>query len=416
MRIIWYECQKAFTSPVIIGLMLLFTAYNLFLIFTHSSQYKEELNVANQLAETYGIDITDESMNLFQQDLEKDLAKLNEMIRSERVTSAHEFLSQVSYKEWEHYRDEEQSFFVDLQLKEMYKHMAESIDTQYESIHWGKFGEAATAGLSGSLAQKVRTDYENISDRFDELIANNEHKTWFFSGETYKMHSFLFRTLFGHLMFELLIIIVLATSFITNYEFETKTHLITYASKRGRRLMRDKLIASFLTATACMLFLFISTLCTYFIVFDYSHLWTSSISSALNWEYQLPYVSRWPMTFATFLLWSICLTVVCLFLFTGIAFVIATFVRNNYFSFFLFAIFYAVAFLLPSFISTSSWLHYIASYNLSQLTVNPHMFFMVKRGGMLFQYYEFTTVCAWFILTLALGWIVLKRFEKKDIY
>ena len=196
---------------------------------------------------------------------------------------------------------------------------------------------------------------------------NGEHKEWFFVGTQYKTHSFLFRTMFKYLIFEALILIVLATALLTNFEFENKTHLVTYSATRGRHLKKDKLVASLLTATVITIFLLAITLITYFTVFDYTHLWGSSISSAFNWEYNLPYVSWWELSFINYLLAVILLVYISMLLFTAITFIISVFVKNSYFAFFLFFAFFAIAFMMPGFMPNSSNLLFITSYNLSVL-------------------------------------------------
>ncbi|MDF1509067.1 hypothetical protein PZE06_12890 [Robertmurraya sp. DFI.2.37] len=56
---IWiYELRKVFMSPVILTLLLLFTAFN-FLIIFQNAYIKEELREVNQIASTYGTKIDD---------------------------------------------------------------------------------------------------------------------------------------------------------------------------------------------------------------------------------------------------------------------------------------------------------------------------------------------------------------------
>lgn len=420
MRLVFYECKKAFTSPILIVLILLFTAYNIFLIFSNS-YFKEELTVANELAKEYGVQITDESLQRFKQDLQTDLAKLNEMTRhhtSQEFTTVYEFLDTLGYEDHDLYSEEEWAIFTRLQLREMYFNLAESIDNDYESIDWKEISEIEIKkyGLSGSAATTLQYEYDKFSQRFEQMKTNEEHKTWFFAGNPYRTHSFLFRTIFGHLIFESMILIVLATALITNFEFENRTHLVSYSTKRGRNLLKDKLAASLLTATAITVFLFVITLGTYFSMFDYSHLWHSSISSALNWEYNLPYVSWWNLSFLDFLLLSISLVYVCLLLFSAMTFVISVFLKNSYFTFFLFAVFFAISYMMTSFMPTSSMLILITGFNLSTLVMNPHMFFMGNRGMMIFQHYEIITISAWTIIAIALCIFSFKRFKKQEIH
>lgn len=417
MRTITHECRKAFTSPILIVLILCFMIYNIFLILDRSGDVKKELTVAKQLAETYGLHITDQSLQQFREDVMRGLTELNQ-ITGQQYSSVYEFFNDSFYQNIEHYNEQERDFFTQLRLKEMYADLASRIDKDYEQMDWEKIGEGIIEKFrfSGNAAETIRNEYMKISQRFAEMKANEEHKTWFFAGNPYRMHSFLFRTIFGHLIFESLIVIVLTTALITNFEFEHKTHLLTYTTKRGRKLMRDKLVASLLTGTTVTIFLVSVTLGAYFLTFDYSPFWGSSISSAFNWEYELPYVSKWPMTVAQFLLWNILLVYVTLMLFTAITFVISVFVKNNYFTFFLFAIFFAIAYLAPFFMPAYSNSMLIAGHNLSQLMMNPHMFFMGNIAPpMMFKHYEWITIVIWSIVVMTCSGLALKTFRQQDI-
>ena len=66
MRIIFQECKKALTSPILIALLIVFIAFNVFVIIS-SSDHKEELKIVNEIIETYGLDITDDSLERIQE-------------------------------------------------------------------------------------------------------------------------------------------------------------------------------------------------------------------------------------------------------------------------------------------------------------------------------------------------------------
>lgn len=420
MRIIFHEYKKAFRSPILIVLILLFTTYNIYLILSYS-YFKDEITVANELAKTYGLNITDESIQRFEQDFHRDIKKLNEITEkhtSQEFTSVNQFLDTFRYEDHNLFSEEDWTIFNKIQLKEMYLNLAKDIDSKYEQIDWEKIAgfEIEKYQLSGSAANTLKNEYAKLAQRFEEIKENGEHKTWFFAGKPHMMHSFLFRTIIGHLIFEALILIVLATALITNYEFENRTHLVTYSSKRGRGLVKDKLAASLFTSTAIIVFLFAITLGTYFLVFDYSYLWESSISSALNWEYNLPYVSWWNLSFLAFIIWSIVLIYVCLLLFSIITFVISLLMKNSYFTFFLFATFFAVFYMISSFMPSSSILVLITGFNLSTLIMNPHMFFMGNSGLVMFEHYEMITLSIWGMIVSVLCIYSLKKFNKQEIH
>lgn len=415
MRIIFQECKKAFTSPILLGLLVVFSAFNIFLIVSNS-YFKDELKIANDLAKTYGVEITDESLSQFEQDLKPDLASLTS-ITGNKYESVNAFLDDLSVEAYEKYSKEEQSFFHQLQLKEMYLDLAKNIDRDYAELDMQEVAEVEIAKyhLTGKAAEVLRNEGGKLSTRFEKLKQNGEHKEWFFAGKPYEVHSFLFRTLFRTFMFEALILIVLTTALLTTYEFENRTHLVVYSTKRGRSLMKDKLIASLIMATAITAFLLAITLGTYFAIFDYSYLWGSSISSAFNWEYNLPYITWWEMSFSKFLLLVVVLIYICMLLFTAITFVIAVLIKNSYFTFFIFAVFFAIGFMLPSFMPLSSSLIFIAAFNLSIVVMNPHMLFTGNSGLTMFKYHELVTITVWTIITIASCLIVTKYFRRVDI-
>lgn len=401
-------------------LILIFTSFNIFTIFSNAD-FKEELKVANELAGTYGVKITDESLQKLKKDLQKDLIKLNQITRkhtNQQFSSVKEFFDSFHYKDRNLYSDGEWNTLTKFLLKEQYLSLAENIDSEYENMDWKQIAKTRTEmyGLSGSAEKTLQNEYDKLSKRFEEMKENGEHKEWFFIGEQYKMHSLLFRTIFGHMIFESMIIIVLATALITNFEFENKTHLVMYPTKRGRRLMKDKVVASLIVATAITALLILITLGTYFFVFDYSYLWGSSISSALNWEYTLPYIAWWNLSFLSFLFWSILLVYVCMLLFSIITFSISIIVKNSYFTFFIFAAFFAIALMVPGYMPTSSQMVITSSYTLSTLVLNPHMFFMGNAGLTMDKYYELITVVVWTLISMILCFYCLKRFNKQEIY
>src|SRR5690625_400820 len=415
MRIIFQECKKAFTSPILLTLLVVFSAFNIFLIVSNS-YFKDELKMANELSQTYGLEITEKSLQQFEQDLQTDLAQLTE-ITGEEYETVYEFLDTFTMKDVDLYTEDEHLFFQQLQLKEIYLNRAKSIDDDYRELDIIALGEAEINkyGLSGKAARMLRDEYKKLDKRLEQLKQNGENKEWFFLGKPYMMHSFLFRTVFMTFMFEALLLIVLATAFLTTYEFENKTHLLTYATKRGRSLMKDKLGASLIISTIFITCLLLITLGTYFIVFDYANLWGSSISSALNWEYNLPYITWWDMPFGKFLLLVIGVMYICLLLFSALTFVIGVIVKNSYFTFFLLAIFFAIGLMLSSFIPTFSSLVLFTNFNLSIVVMNPHMLFTGNSGLTMFKYHEIVTITVWTGITIVFCLLVTKYFRRVDI-
>lgn len=415
MHIVWHECKKALTSPILIGLLLLFTAYNIFVIVSNS-YFKEELKVPNQLVEKYGRHITAESLRQFDKDLQVDLSQL-EKITGQEFSSVYDFLDGLNYENRELYSESDWLFIDQLQLKEMYLGMANDIDESYATIDLKKVAENEITinRLSGDAAKTLRREYEKFSKRFEEMKQNEEHKEWFFAGKPYKMHTFLFKTVFLHISIEALMLIILSTALITNYEFENRTHLVTYGTSRGRRLMKDKLGASVVTAVLLTTFLLAVTLITYFTVFDYTNFWGTSISSAFNWEYNFPNVAWWDLSVGLFLVGAIVIVFIAMLLFSGLTFALTTLIKNSYVAAILMATFFVLALLIPGFMPTSSNLLFISHYSLPVLVMNIPASFMGSSGLVMFKNFEWMAILCWTIITIVLCVISLKWFNNQDI-
>lgn len=415
MRIFLNELKKVLTSPILIGLLIIFSAFNIFVIIS-SSDHKEELKIVNEIIDTYGREITEDSLKQFEKDIQSDLAELT-IITGEQFDSIYDFLAGLSFEEQALYSDEDWDFFNDMQLKEMYFSMADSIDETYAKINvkGAGDGDVIKYGISGEAAETLLKENEKFAERFEEMVVNEEHKEWFFAGKPYFMHSFLFKKVFLHIIIESLLLIVLSTAFITTYEFENRTQLVTYATPRGRKLMKDKLAASFAISAVISILLFAITLGTYFTVFDYSRIWKTSISSAFNWEYNFPYVTWWDISVGEFLFGVTILVFIAQMLFAGLTFALSVVMKNSYITFFLVAILFVLAWLLPSFMPKSSNLLFVSSYTLPTLLLAISNSFMGSSGLILFKNFEWVTISCWTLITIALCIVSYKRFTKIDI-
>ncbi|GKV54763.1 hypothetical protein NCCP2222_07100 [Sporosarcina sp. NCCP-2222] len=415
MRIVLLECKKVIMSPVIIGLFLLFTAFNLLVIF-NSSDHREELKIVNEIIDTYGREITPSSLELFKIDIQNDLLEL-EQLSGKRYDSVYDFLEGLDMEAYERYSEKEKTFISQLQLKEMYESTASSIDENYAKIDIEKFGQTSLEmyQVSGQAAKTYLAENEKFAKRFEEMIQNGEHKQWFFAGKAYMMHTFLFKNIFLQMTIEILLLVVLSTAFLATYEFEQRSHLVTFSTRRGRKLLLDKLAASLAMAVAIAALVLGSTLGVFFMVFDYSHVWETSISSAFNWEYNFPNVAWWDLSVGQFLLAVIGMLFIAILLFSGLTFAISILVKNSYITFFLVAAGFILLYMLPGFIPHSSNWVFAVGYTLPTLVMAIPGLFMGSSGLIFFKNFEWVTISAWTVFTIITLVISYRRFAKLDI-
>lgn len=413
------EFKKIMSSPIIIGLLVLFIVFNSTIVF-QNSYMKDELKVLNKIVDRFGYKIDDEMLAEFKEYYDEGLKRLNRITRekaSKNYNSVSEFYDDYSYGIEEIYIQEEVEFIRELGIVEAYYYKSREIDDVYSEIDFMKIAESEINQyrLSGKAADTVRNKYKNFSKRFYQLMGNGEHKNLFFMGKVYRMHSLLFKDLFRTIIFEVIILVVLITAYLINYEFDNNTETVTYTTRRGRNFILDKFFVSIVSTILATTIILGISLGLYFITFDYSGLWNIPISSYFNTEYSFLYMSWWNMSFVQYLFASIGLVYASMWLFTGVTFIIARYIKNTYIVFFAFAIIFGLFLLVPGMLSRDSNIVFIGSFTPFILITNPFMWFMESGAFTTFKYYELATVGIWSVLLLVLSILSIKRFKRQDI-
>ncbi|ANC78893.1 hypothetical protein ABE65_019645 [Fictibacillus phosphorivorans] len=417
------EFKKIISSPIILGLFVLFLLFNCFLIYEQSS-IRNDMKSLQPIVKESGTLMDEEGRKKLQTSYEQDLHTWNEL--SQRKTGDTYQTAAAFYKpelyysliESKIYSEKELQNINKLAIKETYLNSIQDIETKYSTFNVMDNAEEGIRlfGLKGAAAEKVREQYTVLKPRVEELIQNKEHLHLFFHGKMFGTHSFLFKTLFGFTLFQAMILIVLFTAFIVNYEFEHKTALVSYATKRGRRLMWDKLLVSIFTSTLVTVALLAITLSVYFIVFDYSSLWNVPISTGFLIELNnIPFISWWDVTFIQYLFMSCGLVVICQILFVLITFCLSMLIRNSYIVFTFFGVIFLAGLYIPSLMPKESTMLLYTHFSPFILVMNVKKWWMESGVFTTFKYYEIITVTGWLVALLLTAWLFIKRFTRENI-
>ncbi|MFG6496144.1 ABC transporter permease subunit [Fictibacillus sp. UD] len=417
------EFKKIITSPIIIGLFVLFTLFNFYLIYEQSPM-REDMSLLQPIVKEHGTLMDTEGRSGLQSSYEKDLEDWNKLAKSKTGDT---YAKATDFYKPEHfyalmdsktYSDKELGTINALALKETYVTSIEEIEVQYKNLDVMDNAEEGIRmyGLSGAAAEKVRAQYASLKPRVEELIQNKEHLHLFFHGKIFATHSFLFKTLFGFVIFQAMILVVLFTGFIVNYEFEQKTSLLAYSTKRGRKLVWDKLIVALFSSTVATLLLLCTTLFVYFSVFDYRGLWNVPISTGFMIELNnIPFISWWNLTFLEYLLLSCTLVLICQVIFALITFCLSMWIRNSYMVFTVFGVIFGAVLLLPSRIPKDSVMLLYSHYSPFMLVMNVKKWWMESGVFTTFKYYEVMTVSLWSIALMLLAWFCIRRFTRENL-
>ncbi|GGN91870.1 ABC transporter permease [Saccharibacillus kuerlensis] len=466
LRLIGYELRKSLRGPVVPALCAAFLLLNVFVMLTANAfPLRGEIKMLSGIAEKYGIRTEEPGYTQLQADYRSGMEHLNEIaVEKEGVTYEHaaDFWAAQSGKAAgstasdptdstdalppdpstvppSHpsvlsnpttvlpdsnpqnngfgvpYTEEELDEFYLTAVMEWYavtpdtEAFYRNLDVQnYAEFQIGKFG------LSGSAADVIREQYAKLDERTEEIVSSGDHGALFFPGPMYKMHSLLFKTMLGFLIFESLLLTVLVTGTIAKYEFEQRTAAVVYATRRGRRTAADKLLASLsasflLTAGLCAV-----TLLIFFGIYDYGGLWNAPISSYFNMELDFPYLTWTPLTVRTYLLSALVLIAVVQLIFAALSFVLSGFLKNSYYVFAGFALCYGLFVMLPSIVprDASFWIY--SMFTPFYLILNPHGLFM-GAGTLLYEGKEWITLSVWSGMIGFAVLLGLKRFGRQNL-
>lgn len=407
MNITWLEMKKALTSPMVLTLLVLMLGWNVFLIVSDSHD-KKELTVATDIINTYGVTFNDETLKTMEHDI---LAKLEQL----GIKSTEAFYEEMTYERYSTNSRAEQEQIDEVRILLSYFHYAQIVDERYKGIDLNsiKMSFYKSSNVPNWLQSYFDKQFSQWDERLTEILATDEYKHWFFLGDYFK-HSDLFRDTFKLIALEGLMLVTLITALIVNYEFEHRTQLVTYATKRGRKLLLNKIVASIMTSGLALVVLFTVTLGTYFIVYDYSAIWQTVVSSGFNWEYKLPYITWWKIPYWLYFVLALAIVGAVLLLAVFITIVISIFVKNSYYTWLICLIGFLAMFVVPSFF-TGGGILWLMHYNLTLLLLNAHNYFNGGDSFMMEKYHELWTLLLWTVLVSTSILLAIRHFNRKDV-
>lgn len=405
------ELKKILTSPIIIGLLLFFIAFNFYIIYTNAPA-KEDVQQLNKVIDQYGTLMDEEARGELRASYENDLSSWNKRNDREFKNTSEFFKDSATFSEKEIRK------IVELSVKESLLFTAEGLEEQFRSFDLMKSANVQIDlfGFSGHAAETIREQYKALEPRLEEIKSNQDHLHLHLPGTIFRTHSLVFKTLFGLMIFQAMILAVLFTAFLTHYEQDQGSHLVAYSTKRGRRLMWDKLCSALIASFVITGFLMAGTMGTYFLTVDYSQLWNVPISTGFLIEPDgSPLISWWDLTFIEYLLLGLAFILILQLLFTLITFVLSIWVRNSYFVFIIFAVAFELGLLLPGKMPMDSNLSLYTVFNPSSLVLGSKKWWMESGAFTPFKYFEVITVSLWLSVFILAVWFSMKKFHQRNL-
>ncbi|MEG2789230.1 MAG: hypothetical protein RR942_15560 [Romboutsia sp.] len=422
MNIQLYEFKKVFTSPVVIILTILMILLN-FWIVRDKTYERDDLNIINDIVGEFGHEINDKSINEINDKYDKEFKKFNKMTK-EKLGKTYElvgdfFTSDDYIQNVESkikFSKEEVNLLNYLRVLEIYAHLVTEQIEEYEKFSFTKNSveKGKAIGLEGKALDIAVDRYKVAQSIFEETINNKEHKNIFPLG-SYWFQSIVFQDIFFPCVLEIIIMIVLITSYLVNYEFDNKSSLIVYSTKRGRNNVKDKLFVSVVSSVIISVLILGFTVLALVLNVDITNILNTSVRSAFNWEGPSPYIFWFNNSVGVQLALTILIIIICSVLFSLVAFIITNLMKSSYISFFIFFIIFGIFKIAPSIPSKASAIYMYMNYDIFNLIIRPGSFFMVREPMIVDKFYEVRTLVIWTVILIVLTVLSIFKFKKESI-
>lgn len=189
---------------------------------------------------------------------------------------------------------------------------------------------------SPTAAALMERKYEQLAERVARLSETGAAMDWYGGPVTHYVHQFLYGTLMRAVLAEGAVLGMLSMLFLLGYENQLRTATGFYASRTGRKLCRCKVVAGAGWALAAYLLLAAVTLGIFLLFWDWSGVWSGSVSGQFNYVIDLFYPRPF-FTWADFTVGSYLASVVGLgglltVVFALLSAICGTLMRNVYLS------------------------------------------------------------------------------------
>lgn len=422
MSIKIYELNKVIKSPVIIILIILMIALNSYRII-EKTYIREDINIINDIVGEFGIEITNESIDKINKEYKENFKKFNELTE-EKLGKTYKFIadffnSNDYYTNVEHsnkFSNEEIKFFNNLRVLEIYSNLIKDQINEYEKIDFSNnaLQKSKEYGLEGKALDIGVDRYSIAQSVHKETIEDKDHKNIFPLGN-YWFYSLVFQDILFTCILEIIVMVVLITSYLVNYEVDSKTSTIVYATRQGRKNIKDKLFISIVSSVVVAALILGFTLFILYLNIDITNILSTSVRSAFNWEGVFPYIFWFDNSVGVQLILTIIIILICSALFSLITFIITNLVKSSYISFFIFFIIFGISVIIPSVPSKESIIYMNMGYDLFNLIIRPSAFFMVRAPMIVDKFYEVKTLFIWTIILVILSIMSIRKFKKESI-
>jgi len=283
-------------------------------------------------------------------------------------------------------------------------------------------GYISMLNLTGRVAERMQAKYAAMQPIADERAIFGDSFSPYFGEHTQIMHISLFHGVagvMGRLLLQGILLVVLLTLLAVGYEQINNTEHVVYATKIGRRILFNKIVACIVAGIGAYIILAAITLAVYFNMFGFRDVWGSSVSSGFNYIASItgarPFITWHNLTVASYFIASIGLALGLQICFIFMSVIVGTLSKNVHIGFLMMVLVNAVCFALPLVIPRTLYAHFVPFHTPIWLWWNSHLWFTDGSMITLWRNFELWGLGVSFIALAAFCVLAARKFEKRNI-
>lgn len=295
---------------------------------------------------------------------------------------------------------------------EEYENNLERAAGYYTFVHSGDLAESYCSlnFLGGSAAEYVRAEFRKLDGAIREAA---EQELTFFPPARMRVFDFISACLLYALNLEGIVIAVIVTLYCVDLERCSHTVSTVYSTRKGKKLVRDKLFASVAGSVICFLVIVILTVLLAGCIFPVKTIVNTMMSNPLVNLKGAPVITREPMTVGRYLFLELGMSCMLAVIYSLGSFCLGIRAPNGYYAFGILMVLLGIMRVSSTAAPTWSRLFFWMQYNPLDMALKAGAWFLYGANQFSPPGYEVCTAALWTILCAAGCICGLRRMEKR---
>lgn len=368
------ELKKLFRGKLIFGLILLSVMINTYLLHMYKDK-TDMLGMLDQFCMENGSVVSDESMEI--------LAELWDEKPADNI----------SWEEYENNLKIAAGYYDSIKSRDM-------ADTYCGLKH-----------LSGRAAEYVRSEFQKLDGAISK--AAEQELTFFLP---YRMYAFDFISAYFLFAMNLegIVVAVIMTLYCVDMERSNHTVSTVYSTRKGKKIIKDKLFASVISSLVCFCIIAGLTLLIAGCIFPLKTILDTYVSNPLINLRGAPCITKETMTLGNYIFLSLGISCILTVIYSLGSFCLGLRTKNGYYAFGFLVVLLGIMKVISTAAPTFSRMYFWSRYNPLDMALKAGTWFLYGANQFSPSGYEGTTAVLWFAVCAAGCICGLRSVERRE--